>query len=75
MDLFRERTGFPVALVAGQLAEAERRGLLERDHLQLRASSLGRRFLNDLLALFLPPSSESRPERPAAIVAFEREMR
>ncbi len=75
VDLFRERTGFPLTLVAGQLAEAEKRGLLERDHVHLRASSLGRRFLNDLLALFLPPSSESRPERPAAIVAFEREMR
>ncbi len=75
VDLFRERTGFPLTLVAGQLAEAEKRGLLERDHLRLRASSLGRRFLNDLLALFLPPSSESRPERSSAIVAFEREMR
>jgi putative oxygen-independent coproporphyrinogen III oxidase len=53
-DLFFERTGMPLSSVEAALDEAERRGLLERDHVALRATSLGRRFLNDLQALFLP---------------------
>jgi oxygen-independent coproporphyrinogen-3 oxidase len=72
--LFRERTGFPLGLVAREIAEAERRGLLERDPLRLKASALGRRFLNDLQALFLPPS-QTKPETPPAVVAFDREIR
>jgi putative oxygen-independent coproporphyrinogen III oxidase len=54
-SLFPERTGFPLTLVQNALDEAERRGLLERDHLQFRPTPLGRRFLNDLQMLFLPP--------------------
>jgi oxygen-independent coproporphyrinogen-3 oxidase len=53
-SLFAERTGFPLALVQNALTHAEQRGLLERDHLQLRPTPLGRRFLNDLQMLFLP---------------------
>ena len=60
VSLFAERTGFPLALVERELAEAERRGLLERDHQQLRPTALGRRFLNDLQALFLPPAERGR---------------
>ena len=51
--LFAERTGFPIALVSKELDEAERRGLLERDHQRIRPTALGRRFLNDLQAIFL----------------------
>lgn len=57
--LFAERTGFPLTLVQGPLEEAERRGLLERDHLHLRPTPLGRRFLNDLQAIFLPDAGAS----------------
>ena len=53
--LFAERTGFPLTLVRKELDEAERRGLIERDHERMGPTSLGRRFLNDLQALFLPP--------------------
>jgi putative oxygen-independent coproporphyrinogen III oxidase len=53
-SLFAERTGFALTLVEPQLAEAERRGLVERDHLHIRPTPLGRRFLNDLQTLFLP---------------------
>jgi putative oxygen-independent coproporphyrinogen III oxidase len=52
--LFVERTGYPFTLVQKGLDAAEQRGLIERDHLQLRPTALGRRFLNDLQALFLP---------------------
>jgi coproporphyrinogen III oxidase-like Fe-S oxidoreductase len=55
--LFAARTGFTLAIVQYQLDEAERRGLLERDHERVRPTPLGRRFLNDLQALFLPPES------------------
>jgi oxygen-independent coproporphyrinogen-3 oxidase len=55
--LFAERTGFPLAIVQRQVDEAERRGLLERDHERIRPTPLGRRFLNDLQAIFLPPVS------------------
>ncbi|MGH8851315.1 MAG: radical SAM family heme chaperone HemW [Casimicrobiaceae bacterium] len=53
--LFAERTGFPLTLVQKPLDEAERRGLLVRDHERIRPTPLGRRFLNDLQAIFLPP--------------------
>ncbi|HTR59228.1 MAG TPA: radical SAM family heme chaperone HemW [Casimicrobiaceae bacterium] len=55
--LFAERTGFPIALVSKELDEAERRGLIERDHQRIRPTTLGRRFLNDLQAIFLPEDS------------------
>jgi oxygen-independent coproporphyrinogen-3 oxidase len=52
--LFAERTGLPLAVVARPVAEATRRGLLDPDPQRLRATPLGRRFLNDLQSLFLP---------------------
>jgi putative oxygen-independent coproporphyrinogen III oxidase len=55
--LFAERTGFPIALVSKELDEAEQRGLIERDHQRLRPTTLGRRFLNDLQAIFLREDS------------------
>jgi oxygen-independent coproporphyrinogen-3 oxidase len=51
--LFEERTGYPLTLVRRELAEAEARGLIERDPTRIRPTELGRRFLNDLQALFL----------------------
>jgi len=51
--LFAERTGHPLALVRRGLDAAEARGLIERDPAMLRPTALGRRFLNDLQALFL----------------------
>jgi oxygen-independent coproporphyrinogen-3 oxidase len=64
--LFAERTGYPITIVEQGLEEAERRGLLERDHARIRPSVLGRRFLNDLQAIFLPDSAGStKPVRVA----------
>ena len=54
--LFAQRTGYPLALIAGPLAEGVRRGLLEADPATLKATPLGQRFLNDLQALFLAPT-------------------
>jgi len=56
--LFAERTGYPLALVRQGLEAAEARGLMQGGPALLRPTALGRRFLNDLQALFLA-------ERPA----------
>ncbi|MHB1657543.1 MAG: radical SAM family heme chaperone HemW [Burkholderiales bacterium] len=55
-SLFTDRTGLPITALQTQLKSAEERGLLERDHLRIAPTPLGRRFLNDLLGLFLPAS-------------------
>jgi coproporphyrinogen III oxidase-like Fe-S oxidoreductase len=57
--LFEERAGLPLTAVLRELEEAERRGLIERDHARIAPTLLGRRFLNDLLQIFLR-------ERPTA---------
>jgi oxygen-independent coproporphyrinogen-3 oxidase len=54
VELFAERTGLSITAAGAALAEAEQRGLIERDHVHIRPTPLGRRFLNDLLELFLP---------------------
>ena len=58
--LFAERTGLPLAMLEPALAQATARGLLEHSRDCIRATPLGRRFLNDLIALFLP-ENESPP--------------
>jgi len=66
LALFAERTGFPPTIVRKELDEAEQRGLLVRDHERIKPTPLGRRFLNDLQAIFLrddPP----RGAQPAAV--------
>ncbi len=52
--LFTERTGQPLSLIQARLRAAEERGLIVWDAHRIRPTDLGRRFLNDLLALFLP---------------------
>ncbi len=54
IPLFAARTGLPLSAVSVQMAEAERRGLLQQDGQMARPTLLGQRFLNDLLQLFLP---------------------
>ena len=51
--LFRERTGLPLHGIRRELEEAERRGLLTRDHRRIAPTQIGQRFLNDLLGMFL----------------------
>jgi oxygen-independent coproporphyrinogen-3 oxidase len=51
--LFQERTGLPLTAISSRLKTAEEKGLLERDLQHIRPTAKGRRFLNDLLQLFL----------------------
>ena len=59
---FAARTGLDFEVVAAPLAAAAARGLLERTPCGYRPSSLGLRFLNELLLDFLP----ERPEKTGA---------
>ena len=53
-QLFNERTGLPINVIQRQLNEAEQRELIERDYQRITPTKTGRRFLNDLLQIFLP---------------------
>jgi putative oxygen-independent coproporphyrinogen III oxidase len=52
---FSERTGLVMTAIQKGLEEAERKGLLERDFVNVKPSVRGFDFLNDLQSLFLPP--------------------
>ena len=52
-ELFTERTSLPLLLIRSELEQAEKRGLLMRDLQRIAPTELGRRFLNDLLEMFL----------------------
>lgn len=53
MRLFPQRTGLPLAVIQTELDRAEARGLLRVGPDHIRTTERGRRFLNDLLQLFL----------------------
>ena len=55
--LFTERTGLPLTSLEPALAQAGARGLVEHSAGIICATTLGRRFLNDLIGLFLPEST------------------
>jgi len=52
--LFSERAGLPLAMLEPALTQATERGLLVQSADAIRATPLGQRFLNDVIALFLP---------------------
>ena len=52
-NLFGERTGMSINAIDKALNEAEAKGLLYRDHLIIRPTEFGQRFLNDLQQMFL----------------------
>jgi oxygen-independent coproporphyrinogen-3 oxidase len=54
ISLFSERAGLPLVAALRGLGEAEQRGFIVRDHERVVPTELGRRFLNDLLQIFLP---------------------
>jgi putative oxygen-independent coproporphyrinogen III oxidase len=52
--LYEARTGLPAPTIEAALRAAEARGLLERTGERIRPTGRGRRFLDDLVGLFLP---------------------
>ena len=57
---FSERTGLPISAIQDGLAEAERKGLIERDFNRVKPTVRGFDFLSDLQALFLPEVETSK---------------
>ena len=53
-ELLSRRTGLPQILFESGLREAEQRGFVTRELQTIRPTEQGRRFLNDLVGLFLP---------------------
>jgi putative oxygen-independent coproporphyrinogen III oxidase len=53
-ELFAARAGLPSSSIEAGIQAAEEKGLLERSAQRIRATERGRRFLNDLVELFLP---------------------
>ncbi|HUF82270.1 MAG TPA: oxygen-independent coproporphyrinogen III oxidase-like protein, partial [Burkholderiales bacterium] len=58
---FEERAGLALTAVLDELRLAERRGLVERDHERVVPTARGRRYLNDLLQIFLPEPAGPSP--------------
>lgn len=50
---FTERTGISIAHIARHIQTAQQKGLLDNDPRFFRPTTLGKRFLNDLIGLFL----------------------
>lgn len=53
-DYFSQRTGLPLSNITPILNQAKQKGWLEDTSTHLRATAEGYRFLNDLVAMFLP---------------------
>lgn len=52
-SLFTAHTGLPLTALAPQLAEAENKGLLEKNPQHIQPTELGKKFLNNLTEIFL----------------------
>lgn len=50
---FSERTGISISQISQQIKTAQQKGLLDGSPLFFRPTELGRRFLNDLIGIFL----------------------
>ena len=61
--LFSERAGVTLTSVLKPLQAAEQRGLITRDHLRIVPTLAGRRFLNELLQLFLPDADANKKDQ------------
>ena len=53
LDAFEARTGLPRTTIAPALEQAQAQGWLSVDGDRVRPTELGRRFTNDVIALFL----------------------
>ncbi|KAB7762866.1 radical SAM family heme chaperone HemW [Xanthomonas maliensis] len=54
LETFERATGLPAAAIQAPLAQAYRQGWLQEEAGHVRPTELGRRFTNDVVALFLP---------------------
>jgi oxygen-independent coproporphyrinogen-3 oxidase len=59
---FASATGLDAGAIQPQLDAAIARGWLERDDERVRATEFGRRFLNDVIASFLPDRKPAHPK-------------
>ncbi len=57
-SLFSAHTGLPISVVETPLHEAEVKGWIDWNLSTIRPTPAGQRFLNDLLALFLPEDAD-----------------
>jgi len=53
LALFKARTGRDIESIAARLEQAKIKGLLDQDEVCLETTPLGKRYLNDLLQIFL----------------------
>jgi oxygen-independent coproporphyrinogen-3 oxidase len=61
VPLFQERTGLPISVAMNALKTAEQKGLLVREARTIHPTDIGKRYLNDLLCLFLPEEDRCSP--------------
>jgi oxygen-independent coproporphyrinogen-3 oxidase len=54
LQLYLDRTGMPLSAIELGIEEGVKKGLLERDMMQVKPSAKGYDFLSDLQSLFLP---------------------
>jgi oxygen-independent coproporphyrinogen-3 oxidase len=54
---FIQRTGLASAAIAAKMENARARGWLQTDAAKLAPTELGRRYLNDVVGLFLPDAA------------------
>src|SRR3546814_10229581 len=60
LERFEARTGLPRTAIAAPLERARANGWLELDGEHVRPTALGRRFGNDVIALFLDAGGRER---------------
>ncbi len=59
-SLFERRTGLPLSFIGARLQTAQHRGFLACGAQRIVPTATGRRLLNELLLLFLPPEEPER---------------
>jgi oxygen-independent coproporphyrinogen-3 oxidase len=58
--LFNERCGLPLEIIKPTLEQAQQKGLLTTSNYGMRLTDLGKRFLNDVVQMFLPDCLSNR---------------
>ncbi|MCY4328498.1 MAG: radical SAM family heme chaperone HemW [Endozoicomonadaceae bacterium] len=53
-ETFSQYTGLPLSVIEASVEQAQQKGWMEKDKNRLQPTETGNRFLNDLLAVFMP---------------------